>query len=238
METQTSGFERPLEIRKRSVALAGAVALAALGVVAAFVSAVAVDPLYAVVGAEWSDLGQLLERYIVQPGFGLVAAGYIWWRDDYNPLDRIRTPSAEGIAWIGLGSIGYEVAVRAVTPALPLIGLSHGTHPGGPAKWRAFLNQPELILPGLLVMFVVMAPMEEALYRGAVHDTLERAVGPLGRVLVGALLFGGMHLVFSGVSGVLTTILGVLLAAGYERTENLTVPILAHAGYWLLWIPL
>ncbi|WP_276682393.1 hypothetical protein [Haloquadratum walsbyi] len=34
-----------------------------------------------------------------------------------------------------------------------------------------------------------------------------------------------------------TSIFGVLAAAGYERTENLIVPIMAHAGYWLMFSP-
>jgi membrane protease YdiL (CAAX protease family) len=216
----------------------GAVALAALGVVAAFASVVVADPVFSIIGAEWTLLGELLDNFIVQPGFGLVAACYVWWRDDYDPLDRIQTPSLEGVAWIGLTPIGYEMAVRAVTPVLPLIGLSHGPH-SGTVTGRVFLDHPEIIVPGLVVMFVVMAPMEEMLYRGVVHDTLELAIGSPGRVLVGGLLFGGMHLFLSGgvVSLLLTSIFGFLAAGGYERTENLTVPIMAHAGHWLMFVP-
>jgi membrane protease YdiL (CAAX protease family) len=78
--------------------------------------------------------------------------------------------------------------------------------------------------------------MEEFLYRGVVHDVLEPVLGPLGRVLVGALLFGGMHVFLSGgvVSLLFTSIFGAILGAAYERTENLAVPIIAHAGHWLL----
>jgi hypothetical protein len=81
--------------------------------------------------------------------------------------------------------------------------------------------------------------MEEILYRGVVHDTLEPAIGSPGRVLVGGLLFGGMHLFLSGgvVSLLLTSIFGFLVAGGYERTKNLTVPIMAHAGHWLMFAP-
>ena len=215
-------------------------ALMALGVVGGFASVFVVDPLYTALGAEWSAFGALLNSYVVQPGFGLVAVGYIWWRGDYDPFDRVETPSIEGLAWIGVTPIVYELAVRAVTPLLPMIGLSHGDHSGGTMKWRAFLDQPELIVPGLVVMFLIMAPMEELLYRGAIHDTLEGTIGSPGRVLVGGLLFGGMHLFVSGglISLLLSTVLGLLLAAGYERTKNLTVPIAAHAGYWLLLVPL
>jgi len=238
METQSDVSRPDIGVREVSRSVGGAAALTALGVMAAFASIVVIDPLFGTVEAEWTLLGELLNNYIVQPGFGLVAACYIWWRDDYNPLERIQVPSFEGVAWIGLGVIGYELAVRAVTPILPLIGLSHSAHGDTTAKWRVFFDNPEIIVPGLVVMFVIMAPMEEALYRGVVHDVLEPALGSLGRVLVGGFLFGAIHLFLSGglASLLLTSIFGVLLAAGYERTNNLVVPIIAHAGYWLMFI--
>jgi membrane protease YdiL (CAAX protease family) len=236
METQSDVSRPDIGVREVSRSVGGAAALTALGVMAAFASIVVIDSLFGTVEAEWTLLGELLNNYIIQPGFGLVAACYIWWRDDYNPLERIQVPSFEGVAWIGLGVIGYELAVRAVTPILPLIGLSHSAHGDTTAKWRVFFDNPEIIVPGLVVMFVIMAPMEEALYRGVVHDVLEPALGSLGRVLVGGFLFGAMHLFLQGgvVSLLLTSIFGVLLAAGYERTNNLVVPIMAHAGYWLI----
>ena len=236
METQSDVSRPDIGVREVSRSVGGAAALTALGVMAAFASIVVIDPLFGTVEAEWTLLGELLNNYIVQPGFGLVAACYIWWRDDYNPLERIQVPSFEGVAWIGLGVVGYELAVRAVTPILPLIGLSHSAHGDTTAKWRVFFDNPEIIVPGLVVMFVIMAPMEEALYREVVHDVLEPALGSLGRVLVGGFLFGAIHLFLSGglASLLLTSIFGVLLAAGYERTNNLVVPIMAHAGYWLI----
>ena len=239
METQNDVSRSNTGVREVSLSVGSAVALTALGVIAAFASIIVFGPLFGTIRTEWGLLGELLGGYIVQPGFGLVAACYIWWRDDYNPLDRIEMPSVEGIAWIGFIPIGYELAVRAVTPVLPILGLSHSTH-GGTAKWRVFLDHPEIIVPGLVIMFVVMAPMEEILYRGVVHDALEPAIGSPGRVIIGGLLFGGIHLFFSGgvVSILLTSILGVLAASAYERTKNLTVPIMAHAGYWLVFIPI
>lgn len=145
-------------------------------------------------------------------------------------------PSVKEGGWIAFGIIGYEVGVRAITPLLSLVGLSHGGHSGEVATWRVFLDQPELIVPGLTIMFVLMTPMEELLYRGVIHETLTGALGSRGRVLVSGLLFGGIHLFLSsGVVSVITTaIFGFLLGASYERTSNLAVPIMIHAGYWML----
>ena len=240
MWTRTDARLGTPPIRDVCRSLAGAVALTIAGVVAGFASVFLVDPLYAVVAADWATFGALLGRYVVQPGMGLVAAGYAWQADDFAPLDRMRAPSGEGIAWIVLGPVGYELAVQAVTPLLGTIGLTHEAHGATTAKWRVMLDQPELVVPGLFVMFVLMAPMEELLYRGAIHDVLAGAIGKLGRVVIGGVLFGAMHLLLSGglASMALTTIFGLILAAGYERTENMAVPIVAHATYWLVFVPL
>jgi len=239
MGTQDDVAKANIGVKEVSLSVGSAVALTILGVIAAFASVIVAGPLFGTIGTEWELLGELLNRYIVQPGFGLVAACYIWWHDDYNPLDRIQMPSVEGIAWIVFIPIGYEMAVRVVTPVLPMLGLSHSAH-SGTAKWRVFLDHPEIIVPGIVIMFVIMAPMEEILYRGVVHDALEPAIGSPGRVLIGGLLFGGIHLFLSGgvVSILFTSILGVLAAGAYEQTKNLTVPIMAHAGYWLMFLPI
>lgn len=210
--------------------------LAAVSVITGFTSFILVKPVYALIGAGWAGLGEFLRSYAIQPGMGLVALGYVWWSDDYNPLDWVRIPSIKESGWIAFGIIGYEVGVRAITPLLSLIGLSHGGHSGEIATWRAFLDHPELIVPGLAIMFVIMAPMEELLYRGVIHETLTGAIGSRGRVVVSGLLFGGIHLFLSaGVVSVITTVMfGFILGASYERTSNLTVPIMIHAGYWML----
>lgn len=236
MQAQTDGARLRLRVQACIWNVVSAGALAAFGVIAGFVSLFVANPVYGMVEAEWRLFGQLMGDYVVQPGFGVVAVAYVWRRDDYRPLDRIQTPSLEGMAWIALGALGYElVVVPAVTPLLPAIGLHHGSHPGT-ATWRVLVEHPSLVLPGLIVMFAVMAPMEELLYRGVIHDILDPVLGPLGRVLAGAFLFGVMHVFLSGsvVSLLFTSLFGAILGAGYERTENLTVPIIVHASHWLL----
>ncbi|ELZ39698.1 hypothetical protein C463_16681 [Halorubrum californiense DSM 19288] len=236
MAGQTQPFHRQLQIRTRCQSFASATILAAFGVIAGFISFILVDPVYAFIWSEWASLGNLLGGYGVQPGMGVVALAYIWWKDDYNPLDRIRTPTTEGIGWIVFGVLGYEIAVRGVTRLLPIFGLTHEGHNGEAATWQILVEQPELIIPGLVIMFVIMAPLEELLYRGVIHETLTGALGSRGRVLVSALLFGGIHVFLSGgfVSLLFTSIFGLILGAAYERTENLAVPILTHAGFWLV----
>jgi membrane protease YdiL (CAAX protease family) len=140
---------------------------------------------------------------------------------------------------IGFGPIAYEAVTGGIERILIAVGMNpYGGH-GGTTTWRVLLERPELIIPALVVMFAIMAPLEEALYRGAVHHALNR-FGVVGRVLVSGVLFGGMHLFLSGglESMVLTTAGGFVFAVSYEWTRNLLVPIVIHATYWLMFAPI
>lgn len=236
METKGDSSHRIPALWDRSQTVIRAAILAGLGVSCAFASIIVMSPIYAEIATIRGGFGSLLSSYAVQPGFGLVALGYVRWRGDFHVMERIQKPSAEGIGWVVAGMVGYQLSVNSITRLLPVVGLSHGGHSGGASKWRVFLEQPELAVPGLAIMFLVMAPMEELLFRGVIHDTLEDAFEAPGRVVIGALLFGGMHFFLSGglVSVIVTFCGGLLWGAGYERTKNLSVPMLAHAGYWLL----
>jgi hypothetical protein len=95
------------------------------------------------------------------------------------------------------------------------------------------------VFAGLAVLSALfIAPIEEYLFRGTIQGRLREAFGPVGAVLGASLLFGSLHaLSFSGsVDSLLGTVslivlLGILLGASYEYTDNLTVPILIHGAY-------
>lgn len=74
IQTRTGSASLGSRVQEVSRSVAGAVALASLGVVAEFASVLVVDPLYAIVEAEWTLFGELVDRYVIQPGFGLVVA--------------------------------------------------------------------------------------------------------------------------------------------------------------------
>jgi len=187
METKADSSPWVPALWDRSQTVIRAATLAGLGVFCAFVSIIVVSPIYAEIATIWSGFGSLLSGYVVQPGFGLVALGYVRWRDDFHVMERIQKPSAEGLGWVVAGVVGYQLSVTIFTSLLPVVGLSHGSHSGGVSKWRAFFEQPELAVPGLAIMFLVMAPLEELLFRGVIHDTLEDAFEAPGRVVIGAL---------------------------------------------------
>jgi hypothetical protein len=106
-------------------------------------------------------------------------------------------------------------------------------------KWRVFTTQPELAVPTMVVLFLVMAPMEEALYRGVAHHVLTDGLGTAGPVTVGGVLFDGMDVPVSGgvVSPVFMTVFALLAGVAHRRTDTLVVPVEMHAGYWPLFVP-
>lgn len=221
----------PISLRVTIAAVGVSLGGAATGLVSALV----VPQLYSTVVSPETAFGEVLSNFIVQPGMGVFAAGYLWWRGNTEQALRVDRPSAEGLLWIATGPLAYEVLTALTRTVITAIGLESGGHHGGPATWEVLLANPVIILPALVVMFGLMAPMEELVYRGIIHAKLSSAFGIAGRVMLGATLFGLMHLILSsGVSSfLLTSVGGLVFATAYERTDNLLVPVAIHALYWL-----
>lgn len=216
--------------RERLRALLVALGLSLGGVAFGSLSALAVPVLYDALAPPGSPGNRLLHRYLVQPGFALLAVGYVAYRGETDRFVRLRRPPAEGVLWIASGVV-LERGTRALSEAA--FGAAHD---GGPAKWEVMLADPLVIPLVLLVTFVLMAPAEELLYRGVIHGRLRGSFDVVPRVLVGAGLFGLLHLFLSGgvPSLVTTSLTGLALAVAYERTDTLVVPVGMHGVVWLL----
>lgn len=223
--------------RERAITFVVAVGLTLGGVIAGFLAAAFLsEPLYGLLAAEGTALGDVLRSYVVQPGFGVLALAYVLYRGDTDRFVRLRRPSLEGVAWIALGPWAYVILSESVMwLAIRLDLFAVGVH-ADPATWRVLFANPAILLPALFVMLVLLAPAEELLYRGVIHGRLEDGFGTTGRVLIGSALFGLMHLFLGGGVGSVfyTAVGGLVFAVGYERTENLLVPAWTHAGFWLL----
>lgn len=212
-----------------------ALGLALGGAFAGILSAILLDPVYTSIAPPDTPAGSILFATLVQPGFGLFAALYVWLRGTFDGVFTVSVPTREGLLWIAAGPFLYEGLTSVTRHALTTIGIETAPHTG-PATWEVLLTNPLLILPAFVLYFVLMVPMEEFLYRGVIHAELTPAFGAAGRVVLGALLFGLMHLVVSqGVpSLVLTAAGGLAFATAYERTDNLVVPASMHALYWVV----
>ncbi len=76
----------------------------------------------------------------------------------------------------------------------------------------------------------IVAPIaEEFAFRGLLYVGLRRHAGVVGGAVLSGLLFAGAH--FNTFSFVPLWVLGIVLALIYERTRNLTAPIVFHAGF-------
>lgn len=99
-------------------------------------------------------------------------------------------------------------------------------------------SKPHLFLVLMPVSILLVGPGEELLFRGIVQTRLRGAFSSRQAVVVGSVLFAGVHL-FSVVGSWPERLVAVLvlmlpsLAFGfaYERRRNLWVPALAHGFY-------
>lgn len=81
----------------------------------------------------------------------------------------------------------------------------------------------------LALLAIGIAPIsEELIFRGTLYRFLKGRVRPTTALILSAIVFAGFHLP-TLVYAIPLFILGLLLGYSYERTGNLTVPILFHA---------
>ena len=97
-----------------------------------------------------------------------------------------------------------------------------------------------LVLAGLLVLAVVVAPVvEELVFRAGVYRFLKGRTSRVLALLISGLLFGIIHGNLQSLPGLVAV--GVCLGLAYEISGNLRVPIFFHAFFNLnsiLWIQL
>jgi hypothetical protein len=156
-----------------------------------------------------------------------------------HPLDvDLRRPILREYGWVVGGFVllvGAQLAVLAVESLLnpePATNLAHETAGQNPLFTAGFL---------FVAAFLLIGPLEELFYRGAVQGLLREATGPPPAILGAALCFGLSHYgtyLLGGSDplsvGVLLSVVaiaagGVLLGAIYEHTGSLAVVILIHA---------
>jgi membrane protease YdiL (CAAX protease family) len=169
------------------------------------------------------------ERFLDEPGF-LVAQV----RDDEDSRETA-TVGDDGrvVGYVVAGvvvAIGLAIGLSALLSALGLL-------PGSVIGDTAAMN-PTYLLGLAALSVLVVAPVEEFVFRGVVQGRLRQRFGPVAAIVGASLLFGSLHLAnYSGnpvaiVAGALMiAAIGTVFGTLYERTDNLAVPVLAHAVY-------
>lgn len=176
---------------------------------------------------------QLIRTVLQFVGFALAVAGYLAITDEWE-LARFSRPDRREAAIIGGGGVLLFAFQYGALFALDQVGLSTGQNQavvpaGDPVPYY---------LAMIAVSLAVVGPVEELLFRGVVQGGIRRAFDAVPAVLVASLAFGLIHL--PAVSGTLVeqwayvgvvVVLGSVLGALYEWTDNVLVPGLVHGIY-------
>ena len=167
-------------------------------------------------------------------GFLLVGLWYLRWRGTgAADLFEVRLPTLREIGWTLAGLVALFALLNVVSVVIEALGVETAEN----AAIEQGRQQPVLFLYLIGVTILLTAPAEELLFRGLVQGLFRQAYGVVPGVVVASVLFGVVHWVaLSGAGSRLTYIavaaaLGLVLGAVYEKTENLTVPILVHGVY-------
>ena len=183
--------------------------------------------------AEGTTAFQVLRTVLQFAGFLLAVVGYLAITDEWKLVGISRPTLRDGGLVVGGGLILFAFQYGALF-VLGEVGLSTGQNQaivpaGDPVVYY---------LTMIAVSLLVVGPVEEVLFRGVVQGGLRRAFDAIPAIVLASLAFGLIHL--PSVSGTLAerwayvavvVVLGSVLGALYERTNNVLVPGLAHGVY-------
>ncbi|MFB6074671.1 MAG: lysostaphin resistance A-like protein [Haloarculaceae archaeon] len=225
---------RPADLDVRLRAVAHGLGMIAGAFVVALLLVTLAGQALALVGVDLQPNG--VGTYVVSAvlqfaGFVAAALGYLWYRDDFS-LVWFRQPTLRDAGWAVLALVGLFVVNFSVGVVSTLLGAESAQN----AVVEAGRAHPALFLYMIPITVFLVAPGEELVFRGVVQGWFRRAFGVVPAIVGASLLFGVVHagaLVGGGklvyIAG--AVLLGLVLGAVYEHTENVLVSIAAH-GLW------
>jgi uncharacterized protein len=146
----------------------------------------------------------------------LLVLGGAWWRDRAGwrrrlALDRERPNGMRPVALLGLLLVWPVLHIAWVTGTAELFGASFGQH----VRLSPFMSQAAVA--AWLAYLAILAPVaEELLLRGEAYARASAAVGPIGAVLVTAVIFAAAHVSSWGLARPVS-LLPLALALGWLR---------------------
>lgn len=181
--------------------------------------------IYPITGADGVD-ATLASQALLELALVGVAFWIARWRGERNPLHALglRRPRP---GWIKVAVAGYAIYFVAVIVIVTLIGEPEQSDVADQLGFET--STFAAIVAGLLI--VVVAPVcEEIFFRGFFFAGLRSKLPFWLAGLLSALLFGAVHLSDANViAAAQLTLLGLVLAGVYERTDSLWSNIAVHA---------
>lgn len=194
--------------------------------------------LVAIDAVEIPPLVLLLLVFVVGPyvAIGGLAFAYLWYRGFDWPRARsylgIGVPSLRDLALV----VGGWVAIFGSLILVGVVVQSLGASPAENQTAELAQEAPALIPVLIAVMFLVVGPLEELLYRGVVQGRLRETLGPVPSIVIASAVFAAIHwaALTGGAAARLTTIAllfvpSLVFGAVYEYTHNLVAVALLHA---------
>lgn len=214
-----------------SLGIGGVVFLILFSIPVAIISGV-LDVSEVVVLGVGTGIGQ----YVTFAGLGLA---YLRHRDfDWEHIRSylgIRVPSLKELGVVILGYAAIFALIMVVGALVQAFGPEPAENQG--AESLTGTTNPAIFIGAILMMFLVVGPCEELLYRGIVQNRLRERLNVIPAILIASAVFAAVHFVVlapgTSLSQKITTISilfcpAIVLGAVYEYTSNLVVPALLH----------
>ncbi|ELY99647.1 hypothetical protein C480_20304 [Natrialba aegyptia DSM 13077] len=174
-----------------------------------------------------------LTATIILSEAGYAIAGWLYLRRWFSESVPITLPTPRQGVWVIASTLLMLGIATGVSALSTMFDVQFGR-----VDQEFIAGNPTMVLVMAALSFVLIAPAEEYLFRGVIQQRLMRSMQPSAAIVATAFLFVIPHAIgyLGGAEGVfllsvvpfsLAVVMGVL----YERVNNLSVPILAHACY-------
>lgn len=235
-------MEQPTRPDGQPRAVVVGLALAVCGLVVSQITSIPAVLLDPTIARSPTDAGRVAIATMMAlsfVGFFLVGAVYLAVTDRGLSYVDLRLPT--------LGEVGYAVAGALVAYVLVIVVSVLATVldlPSAQAQAAEIVgDDPTMVLIMLVIVFLFNAPAEEFLFRNVIQKRLYDAFTRMGAVVATSVIFAVSHLptyavTLEGgiapagaivVSSVVLFAGSIIFGALYAKTDNLTVPIVAHA---------
>lgn len=215
-------------------------ALAAFGIAATFVTttpALVVEPALATAPAETSVAARTIYFVLNFLGFVLAGAAYLAVTGRGWSFVDLRRPTKRDWLYVVAGivaSIVFYVVVSVLVSVLEV--------PTAESEVIDLVGDDQtMVLVMIVIVFFFNAPAEEFLFRNIVQKRLYAAFSRLQAVVAASAIFATIHLpmyvAYAGSLAATLASLGIIFGGAvifgylYARTDNLLVPIGAHAAF-------